>query len=145
MYVHTRTSLAHGNLGRKGQLYPILISQLSHNPFGNDELVGCVLDVGGEKFDLILLIDLSILSEVAHLGMSVLNFASALGNQLHSLGAQFGKLVERSTLVITALILDLIEWVLFADDVIFQFAHRLHLHTRLANESLIGLVKNILG
>ena len=145
MNVHTRTGLAHGDLGRKGQFYTILISQLTHDPFGNDKLIGCIFDVGGQEFDFILLVNLSILGEITHFGMSVLDLASALGNQLHGLGAQFSELVERCTLVVTTLVLDLIEGILFADDVVFQFAHRLHLHTRLADESLIGLVQNILG
>ena len=61
---------------------PMGYPYLTHNPFGNDELVGSIFDVGGQEFNLVLLIDLSILREITHLGMSVLDLASALGNQL---------------------------------------------------------------
>ena len=102
--MHARSGLAHGNLGGKGQGHAVLVSQLTHNPLGNHQLVGGILYIGRQELNLVLLIDLAVLGKVTHLTVAVLDKTAALGNQLHGLGAQILELAERSALVIAALI-----------------------------------------
>ena len=102
--MHARSGLAHGNLGGERKSYAILVSQLTHHPLGNNQLISGILYIGRQELYLVLLIYLAILGKVTHLAVAVLDKTAALGNQLHGLGTQVLELAERSTLVIAALI-----------------------------------------
>ena len=50
----------------------ILGKQGCDNPFGNHQLVGCLLGTYRQKFDFVLLVYLAVKGEVTHFGMPVL-------------------------------------------------------------------------
>ena len=56
MYMHSAASLADGNLGGEGYGNAVLVAQLTHHPFGDDQLVGSLLEVRGQEFYLVLLV-----------------------------------------------------------------------------------------
>ena len=143
MHVQTASGLAHSNLRSKGDGDAVLISQLTHNPFGHNELVGCVFDVGRQKFYLILLINLAVFGEVTHLGMAVFDQAAGLCDEAHGFHTVVGEFVERSALVIAALIGHFVHLFVVGYDVILKLAHGFHFQTCALLEHLVCLVENV--
>ena len=72
--------------------------------------------------------------------MAVLDLSASLCDILHALSAELIGLRIGSRLVIAFLVLRGEHLFVVADDVVFQFAHRLKLHTRHLREGDRGLV-----
>ena len=142
MHMHAGTRLPRRDLRRECQHYLVFVCQLTHYPFGHNQLVCSFFDVDGEEFDLILLIDAAALGKVAHLGMTVLDLASGLGYQAHGLGPEIGELVERSALVIAFLVGDLVQALRISYDVVLQLTHRLHFHPGNLLERLVRFLQD---
>ena len=88
MYVHTRTGFPGGDFRREGQLHTILVCQLEHYPFGNDNLVGGIFNIDGSELYLVLLVYLSVESEIPDLGMTVFYMTSGSGDEPHPVSAR---------------------------------------------------------
>ena len=93
--VHTTTSLANSNLRCKSDSDTILVAKLTHNPFGNNKLVGSILKISRKELNLILLVHSITHGEIAHLAMAILNEATTFGYKLHGASAVLGKFAER--------------------------------------------------
>ena len=141
--MHTRASLTHGNLRSEGQGDTVFVSQLAHNPLGDHELVGGILDVGGQELNFVLLVNLAVVGEVTYFGVTVLNQAAGLGDEAHGLDAVLGELVERGALVVALLVGHLVNLFVVGDDVILQLAHGLHAEARGLLEHFVRLVQDV--
>ena len=126
--VHAAARLADGDFRGEGDGDAVFVTQLAHNPLGDDELVGSVLEGGGQKLNLVLLVHGVADGEVAHLGVTVFDKAATFGYELHSLDAELLELAERLRSVIAALVGREIFVILGSDDIVFEFAHNLELH-----------------
>ena len=123
----------------------ILVSKVTDNPFGNHQLVGCLLGTYRQKFDFVLLVYLTVKGEVSHFGMPVLNLSAGLCNVRHTLGTEFIELGIRSRLVITTLVGSREHAAVFRNDVILQFAHSLELHTGYFRKCPARLAQSVFG
>ena len=121
--MHAAAGLSRGDLRCKGDRYAIFVGQRTQHPFGDQQLVGCILKPHRRKFDLVLLVRKSRFGEITHLRMSVLDVTPAFGDGLHGLRPQFLPLAEGRRFMVPALVHRLKQTVLLADDVIFKFAH----------------------
>ena len=102
--VHARPGLADGDLGRKGDVKPPEPRQIAYNPLGQNQLVGRGVKRAGEEFDLVLLVDLAVEGEVAHLFVTVLDLSAGLCDMVHAGAAEVVHLGERFALVVTPLV-----------------------------------------
>ena len=143
--METAACLAARNLGSEGHIETVLVGKVTDDPFGEDELVGCILHVGHQKFNLILLINLIVEGEVAHLGVAVLDQTAHLRDIEHALGAELLKLGEGGRFMITFLVGGEIQLVFVANHIILQFAHGLEIVARNLLKGFDGLAENIFG
>ena len=82
MDVHAASGLARGDLGCKGDGNAIFIGKRADDPFCDQELVGSIFDVDGEKFNLVLLKGKTGFGEISDLRMSVFDGTPATGDGL---------------------------------------------------------------
>ncbi len=144
MHVQSATRLAHSDFWSECDCDAVLVCQLTHNPLGYGELVGSVFYVCWQKLYFVLLIYLSVFGEIAHLGMSVFDEATGLSYEAHGLNTIVGKLVERGTLMVSALVGHLVHLLIVGNDVVLKFAHGLHAESGCLGKHLAGLAEYVL-
>ena len=64
--MESRTGLAGGDFRGEGDIETFFVGEVADDPLRNDELVGGFADGNGEKLNLVLLIDQTVLREIAH-------------------------------------------------------------------------------
>ena len=130
MDMQTGTCFSHRNFRSESDVVSILVSKVTDNPFGNHQLVGCLLGTYRQKFDFVLLVYLTVKGEITHFGMSVLNLSAGLCDISHAFGTEFVEFGIRSRLVITTLVGSREHPAVFRNNIIFQLTHSLKLHAR---------------
>ena len=145
MDVEPRASLAGGDLRGEGDVVAVLAGPVADHPLGQHELVCRLLGGAGQELDLVLLVDLPVEGEVAHLRVAVLDLSAGLGDVAHALGPEFVELGEGGGLVIALLVGCREAEVVVSDDVILQLAHRLKGHAGRLMEGGAGLAQGLLG
>ena len=142
--MQTRTCLAGGNLGSKCDVVSQFVCQIADNPLGYHQLVGCILGTYGQELYLVLLVDHSIDSEVAYLGVSVLDLSTGLCYVCHALGTELVELGIGSRFVITLLVSGREHLRVGSDDIVLQLAHGLELHACYLVEGTACLAQGVL-
>ena len=117
------TGFARSNLRCEGYVVTLLESHITNNPFSYDELIGCVDNVNGEEFDLVLLVDKAIQAEVTHLRVTVFNLTAGTRNSVHTFYAESIGLSERIAFVIVALVRCRESIGLRHNHIVFQLTH----------------------
>lgn len=143
--MHAGSGLADGDLGGEGHLDTVGVGYLTHYPLGQDHLVGCPGDVGGQELDLLLDHLAAVGDEVADLGVGVLDRASHGHQVVQGLGAHLRPLGERGGLVVAALLLYGEEVVGRGEQVVLQLAQGLQAAPGLGLQGLLGLAQDLLG
>ena len=143
--VHAGAGLADGDLRGEGHLDAVSVGDLAHHPLGQDHLVGCPGDVGGQELDLLLDHLAAVGDEVADLGVGVLDRAAHGHQVVQGLGAHLRPLGERGGLVVAALLLDREEGVGRGEQVVLELAERLQAAAGLGLQGLLGLAQDLLG
>ena len=122
------------------------MTQLTHNPFGNNELVGGIFQIRRQKLYLVLFIHRIAHRKVTHFAVSILYQSAAFGNELHGMCAEILEFAEGHRSVVSALVGGKVVVLLVGNDVVLQFAHHLKLHAaRSLAESLACLVQRVFG
>ena len=137
--------LADGDLRGEGDIDAVLVGQRADDPLGDEQLVGRSLEVGGQELDLVLFVHQSLLREVAHLRVAVLDLTARLGNVLHGAHTELGRLVEGRGLVVAPLVGRKKEILLRADDIELQFAHDVEIETRHTAQLFVRTAQRLLG
>ena len=137
--------LADGDLRGEGDIDAVLVGQRADDPLGDEQLVSRSLEVGRQELDLVLFVHQSLLREVAHLRVAVLDLAARLGDVLHGAHAELGRLVEGRGLMVAPLVGRKEEILLRADDIELQFAHNVEIKTRHAAQLFVCTAQRLLG
>ena len=143
--MQSRTCLSCCNFGSKGHIISQLVGKVADNPFGYHQLVGSLLHINRQEFNLVLLIDVAIQCKVSHLGMSILYLPARLGNVRHALSTEFIELGIRSRFMIATLVGCLEYSCIGSYDIVFQLTHCLELHAGYFGKCLACLMKGMLG
>ena len=83
MEMQSASGLALSDLRSECDVKAVLPCQGAENPLGHHELVSCRLDGRYEELYLVLLVHLAVQSEVADLGVGVLDVAALTGSSCH--------------------------------------------------------------
>ena len=94
MDVQSAAGLSNSDLGGKGHRNAVFVGQGTQDPLRHHELVGGILHVYRQEFDLILFVFGVAHAKVTYLGVPVLDPAPRLCNGHHGLGAQLFPLGE---------------------------------------------------
>ena len=121
--METATGFTRSNLRCEGYVVALLKGHITDDPFSYDELIGCVDNVNGEEFDLVLLVDKSVQAEVTHLRVTVFNLTAGTRNSVHTFYAESICLCERIAFVIVALVRCGESIGLGHNHIVFQLAH----------------------
>ena len=143
--VQAASGFANGNFWGKSHGNPIFVGQRAQYPFGNHQLIGGFLKIGGHKLNFVLLIQFSVLRKIAHFGVSVFNQAAGLSHGGHGFGAQMFPFGKRVGFVISFLVNSSEDILLVADDVIFQLTHYIEGKSGFVLECLMCFAQNVLG
>ncbi len=143
--VEPRPRLADGDLRGERHVVAVLRAEVADHPLRDHELVRGLLRGAGQELDLVLLVDETVLGEVADLAVAVLDEAARLRYREHALLAELAELRERRGLVVAALVLRGERLGVGRDDVVLELAHRLELEPRLLRERVARLLERVLG
>ena len=143
--VQSGAGLADGDLRGKRNVVAVLGAEVADHPLRDRQLVGGIFGGAGEELDLVLLIELAVLREVADLGVAVLDHAAGERDVVHALLAELVELGERSGLVVAALVDGREGGALGGDHVVFELAHRLEFKTCRLLERDARLAQRVLG
>ena len=106
-------------------------------------MVGGILYVSHQEFNLILFENLVIHGEITYFGVTVFNLATHLGNIQHAFFAEFLEFGERCGFMVTTLVGSLVQVILVTNHIIFQLAHSLEFHTRYLGKCLGSLTQHV--
>ena len=142
--VQSGAGLADGDLRGERNVVAVLGAEVADHPLRDRQLVGGIFGGAGEELDLVLLIELTVLREVADLGVAVLDHAAGERDVVHALLAELVELGERSGLVVTTLVDGREGGALGGDHIVFELAHCLELKTRRLLERGARLAERVL-
>ena len=145
MDVHAGARLARRDFRGECDIVAVLEGEVSDDPFGDGELVGGVFRGAREEFDFVLLVGHAVKREIADFRMAVFDQAARLRDVEHALLAEFVEFGVWSRFVVSALVGGGKELRFRGDDIVFEFAHGLELHSRLFFELLARLVERVFG
>lgn len=145
MDVQAAAGLARRDLRGEGDVDAQPLAQRAEDPLGHHQLVGGLLGVGGQKLDLVLLVEAVGGREVAHLRVAVLDAAARRGDVLHGQLAECRTLVEGGRLVVAPLVGGREEVAARRDHVVLQLAHHVQVESRALAQHAAGLAQRLLG
>ena len=145
MDVHAGSRLARRDLRRECDVVSILEGEIADDPLGDGELVGGIFRRTWEEFDFILLVGHAVKREVADFRMAVFDQTARLGDVEHALLAEFVEFGVWGRFMVSALVGGGEERRFWRDDIVFEFAHGLKLHSRLFFELFARLVERVFG
>ena len=145
VHMQAASSLTCGNLRSKRHVQSFTPSQIANHPLGYHQLVGSIAHGNRQELNLVLLVHQSVLLEVAHFGMTVLDLSACLGDVVHAASSEVVGLGIGSTLVIATLVDGGIDSLSRLDDIILQLTHRLVVHSRHLAEGFCSAAKCLLG
>ncbi len=125
--VHTATSLTDDDLRGEGYLETHSPAELEEDPLTELQVLSSFFDGYGEEFNFVLLVVETVSHEVPYFTVAVLDLATALADEAHSLRTEVDLLAEGAHLMVATLVDSFVAIFLLADDVVLELAHSVEL------------------
>lgn len=141
--VQAATRLPDSDFWCEGDVQSVFVGKVSNDPLRQHHLVCRLFRGHRQKLDFVLLIDQTVLLEVAHFRMTVFDLSACLRYVEHTMLAEVVHLGVRCRFVVTSLVDCRIAFVIVGDDVVLQLAHGVELHSSFLTEGLARLAQGV--